>query len=148
MKQYYIYGLKALRSRKYFYVGLTFHDVNDRLYWHICAAKSGNDSNIKKISVMKNCDYKVRVCILQSDMLPKNKAHELEKIWINKLLSDGHPLTNISTTRKGDSSAVNVMINDVVHKRIKSFCDDRGYKLGAFMESASLKRMLFEIDKG
>ena len=45
-------------------------------------------------------------------------------------------------------NGTNVRIADESYERIKAFCKNNGYKIGAFVESAAIKRMIRESVKG
>lgn len=49
--------------------------------------------------------------------------------------------TKKKVIKKKAPNGTNVRINAVSFKIIKDFCDDRGYKIGAFVETAALKRV-------
>jgi hypothetical protein len=51
-----------------------------------------------------------------------------------------------TTKKKKEPSYMNVRINNPNYNRIRDFCKERGYKIGVFMENASVNRMLKEID--
>jgi hypothetical protein len=45
------------------------------------------------------------------------------------------------------SKGTNVRLSENGYNTIKNFCDEMGYKIGAFVETASLKRILSESGK-
>ena len=49
--------------------------------------------------------------------------------------------TKRKSVKKKSPNGTNVRINAVSFKMIKDFCDSRGYKIGAFVETAALKRV-------
>lgn len=44
-------------------------------------------------------------------------------------------------TKKKTYIGTNIRLTDAAYKQIKDFCDEHGYKIGAFVEIAALKQL-------
>jgi len=97
-----IYGLRVLNTNKYFYVGQTIQDVEHRLSKHISDAEKEKHSNktLQKLLLNNYVIYDIlEFCRTDN----KNKR---ELFWIKKLLSENHPLVNMSDPTKPFSKAI------------------------------------------
>lgn len=53
----------------------------------------------------------------------------------------------LKSVKKKLSKGTNVRLSEANYLSIKEFCELRGYKIGAFVENAALKRILSESYK-
>jgi len=88
-----VYGIRAKNEAVYFYVGSTRHSVTRRFKAHLQDAKTKKHCN-------KHFQNKVRLLGLGNvvvdtlESVSTQHRFEAEYSWINKLLREGHPLTN------------------------------------------------------
>lgn len=87
-----IYGLRAVDTDTYFYVGSTKRSLSHRLSQHL-----GNlrlNRNLWFVSTF----YQIGIENVVIDLLetvPKSNQFQVETRWIKRLLAEGHHLTNL-----------------------------------------------------
>ncbi|MEO7048878.1 MAG: GIY-YIG nuclease family protein [Ferruginibacter sp.] len=101
-----VYGLRNPIDDNYFYVGVS-GDLKRRLLGHM----SSTDKNKDKATIIKKIvDAGLRPEIKLLQYIPDNNIgsiSEIELFWINKLLHQGHPITNKSLNGAGAKPSVN-----------------------------------------
>lgn len=89
----YVYGLRDKESLKYFYVGCTKHNPQERLKDHLYQAVTDTHSNKHFANKVKKIGADNVVCdVLET--VPQGEQWIAEKQWIERLLLDGHRLVN------------------------------------------------------
>lgn len=97
MSKYTIYGLLVNDSDNFFYVGVTKDHIDSRKKAHIRESRRKSESINAKVSVIVDCNYMITAKEIEV-VSSKWEASKREAFWIEKLLDEGHPLTNIVRT--------------------------------------------------
>lgn len=90
----YIYGIRDQAKAEYFYVGSTGSSVQTRLKSHlsqVCKGRHRNKHFANKVRLLKA----ENVTIDTLETVTPEERFTVEYRWINKLRSEGHPLTNV-----------------------------------------------------
>ena len=88
-----IYALKVKGHSKYFYVGCTGGSYKKRFNDHLSSVKTGHHLNRHFAHKVKK--YGAKNIVLEVlEKVYDHQRFDIEKDWIIKLLSDGHPLVN------------------------------------------------------
>lgn len=88
-----IYGLKVKGHSKYFYVGCTSGRCEKRFTDHLSSVKTGHHLNKHFANKIKKYGAENITLEVLQKTYDINKF-DIEKDWIIKLLSEGHPLVN------------------------------------------------------
>ena len=124
--KYTIYKLIDPTSNEIRYVGLTFNDLKQRLKSHCSEKSSSHKSNwIKRL---KSIGIKPIIESIEQDISSYDEVCNREIYWIDKLKSDGHPLTNMSSggnkNKKMSDETKKLMSESAKNRKIKTYLSE------------------------
>lgn len=128
--KYTIYKLIDPTSNEIRYVGLTFNDLKQRLKSHCSEKSSSHKSNwIKRL---KSIGLKPIIESIEQDISSYDEVCNREIYWIDKLKSDGHPLTNMASggnkNKKMSDETRKLMSESSKNRNIKTYLSDETKK--------------------
>jgi hypothetical protein len=93
-----VYGLRAQDSELYFYIGSTKFTAEKRLSTHLDYIRLGYNSNRHLCNKVNKVGPENVVVDVLEDTNPLDRWAR-EEVWIDKLIANGHPLTNLMHSR-------------------------------------------------
>jgi group I intron endonuclease len=135
--RYTIYKLIDPITNEIRYVGLTFNTLKQRLKSHCSEKSKSHKSNW--IQKLRSIGVKPIIESIEIDILSYNEVCEREIYWIDKLKSEGNPLTNMAT-----GGNKNKKMSDETRKKMSDSAKRRKYKL---VLSDETKKILSEKAK-
>ena len=135
--KYTIYKLIDPITNEIRYVGLTFNDLKQRLRAHCSEKSKSHKSNW--IQKLKRQGFKPIIESIESDISSYEEVCEREIYWIDKLKSEGSPLTNMAS-----GGNKNKKMSEETRKRMSIAQKKRKFKL---VVSEETKKVLSEKAK-
>jgi group I intron endonuclease len=124
--KYTIYKLIDPISNEIRYVGLTFNDLKQRLKSHCSEKSSSHKSNW--INRLKSIGLKPIIESIEQDISSYDEVCNREIYWIDKLKSDGHPLTNMASggnkNKKMSDETRKLMSDSAKNRKIKTYLSE------------------------
>jgi len=129
--KYTIYKLIDPTSNEIRYIGLTFNDLKQRLKSHCSEKSTSHKSNwIKKL---KSIGLKPIIESIEENISSYDEVCNREIYWIDKLKSEGHPLTNMASggnkNKKMSDETRKLMSESAKNRKIKTFLSEKTKKV-------------------